>query len=164
VAVLGGGKVLQVDTPEGIYHNPRNLFIADFLGDSHFLPLETRNGELCLDGVPLKLPSNPPQWEKGSVLLVRPEKLELLTGGDDGDYNRIEGKVERRMFLGDSVLLTVSLSGEVEVSVKVLSRHLQTRRAPGPGERVILGLHAQDTFLLPAQDASSPASGGSGLP
>ncbi len=37
IAVMDGGRVLQVDAPEAIYERPRNRFVADFMG-SNVLP------------------------------------------------------------------------------------------------------------------------------
>ena len=32
VAVMRAGKILQLDTPQSLYHQPRNLFVAAFIG------------------------------------------------------------------------------------------------------------------------------------
>lgn len=37
IAVFNEGKVIQVDTPEGLYNSPKNEFIAGFVGDSNIL-------------------------------------------------------------------------------------------------------------------------------
>ena len=34
VVVMNGGKVQQIGTPEDIYNEPKNAFVADFIGDS----------------------------------------------------------------------------------------------------------------------------------
>ena len=33
VVVMNGGKVQQIGTPEDIYNEPKNAFVADFIGD-----------------------------------------------------------------------------------------------------------------------------------
>ena len=38
VAVLNGGRLEQVDTPERLFHQPASLFVADFMGLARFLP------------------------------------------------------------------------------------------------------------------------------
>lgn len=45
IVVMSAGKVMQVGTPQEIYHNPANLFVATFLG-SPALNLLERNGRL----------------------------------------------------------------------------------------------------------------------
>jgi putative spermidine/putrescine transport system ATP-binding protein len=49
IAVINHGRLMQLDTPREIYDRPANRFVADFLGESTFLPLEqTRQiAELC---------------------------------------------------------------------------------------------------------------------
>lgn len=37
IAVMSGGKVEQIGTPEDIYNNPATRFVADFIGDSNLL-------------------------------------------------------------------------------------------------------------------------------
>lgn len=37
VVVMDKGKIMQVGTPEEIYSNPKNLFVAEFIGDSTIL-------------------------------------------------------------------------------------------------------------------------------
>lgn len=38
IAVMHGGKVLQVGSPQQIYETPRRLFVADFIGETNLLP------------------------------------------------------------------------------------------------------------------------------
>ena len=37
VVVMNGGKVQQIGTPEDIYNEPKNAFVADFIGDSNIV-------------------------------------------------------------------------------------------------------------------------------
>lgn len=151
VAVLDRGRVLQIDRPERIYASPDNLFIADFLGDSHFLAVEMRNGEFHCDGKLLKIQSPPPPSCEGYILLVRPEKLELLSETDGDTCNVFEGTIRHRMFLGDAVVLFVALPSGIDISAKILSQHRLMRAVPGVGGMIRLGLHPQDTILLPRE-------------
>jgi multiple sugar transport system ATP-binding protein len=45
IVVMSAGKVMQVGTPQDIYHNPANIFVATFLG-SPTINLIERNGHL----------------------------------------------------------------------------------------------------------------------
>ncbi len=38
IAVMRAGQILQLGTPEDIYNEPQNAFVADFIGDSDILP------------------------------------------------------------------------------------------------------------------------------
>lgn len=62
IAVLHKGKLMQLDTPEEVYHRPTSEFVAGFLGDPpmSFLDAELeRTGEAChLRAANLRLPVN----------------------------------------------------------------------------------------------------------
>ena len=49
IAVYDRGKILQTGTPEDLYENPANRFVADFIGTSNFIPVrfEREEGELA---------------------------------------------------------------------------------------------------------------------
>ena len=37
VVVMDGGKIQQIGTPEDIYNEPKNAFVADFIGESNII-------------------------------------------------------------------------------------------------------------------------------
>ena len=45
IAVINHGKLMQLDTPGRIYDRPSNRFVADFIGESAFLPVTCSGGE-----------------------------------------------------------------------------------------------------------------------
>src|SRR5689334_13208363 len=91
IAIIDKGRLRQIGSPREIYDRPKSRFIADFIGESHFLPVEMRGGAALLDGTPLRLAASPP--ESGAQLLViRPEKLRLLPPGAGSDgLNLLKG-------------------------------------------------------------------------
>jgi putative spermidine/putrescine transport system ATP-binding protein len=151
VAVLNHGRLLQVDTPGRIYHHPETLFVADFLGDSYFLPVDAAGSKVTLAGKLLKLASRPSPSAAGLFLVIRPEKLEVFAGRVPEAYNILSGTVRHRLFLGEAVVLFVELEQGREISVKLLSQHRLMDPLPGVGELIRLGLHPQDVILLPAE-------------
>ena len=42
VAVIDEGRFRQIGTPREIYERPKSRFIADFIGESHFVPVTVR--------------------------------------------------------------------------------------------------------------------------
>ncbi len=44
IAVMSGGRVVQVGTPREIYYRPVDRFVADFIGESNFLAGAIRHG------------------------------------------------------------------------------------------------------------------------
>jgi multiple sugar transport system ATP-binding protein len=76
VAVLRNGKLLQVDTPQRLYHAPRNLFVAAFIGSPGMNLVDAAiDGDDVVFGqfrVPLARDRRPAQTGR-VVLGIRPE-------------------------------------------------------------------------------------------
>jgi putative spermidine/putrescine transport system ATP-binding protein len=151
IAVLNHGKLIQFAAPRELYERPASRFVAEFIGESCFLPVEVENGEARYAGRRLRLAEAPPRGATQLQLLMRPEKLELANGGETGeDLNRFEGRLADAVFQGDSVLLTVRLTGGDEICARVPNRSLAIARSPEPNAAVALIMHAQDSRLVPA--------------
>jgi multiple sugar transport system ATP-binding protein len=97
VAVMQGGRILQVASPEAIYADPQDLRVATFIGSPRIntLPAQAdERGIVRLPGLPLALRAAP-----GPVTLaIRPEDLRPADAGLPVRSDALE-------FLGDSVLL-----------------------------------------------------------
>jgi ABC-type Fe3+/spermidine/putrescine transport system ATPase subunit len=50
IALMHGGRLVQVDTPEMLYREPANSFVAGFIGNSNLVQYQRRNGHVLLDG------------------------------------------------------------------------------------------------------------------
>jgi putrescine transport system ATP-binding protein len=57
VAVINRGRIMQLDTPRRLYEQPANRFIAEFIGESNFLPVENEGGSFFYAGQQLMLPA-----------------------------------------------------------------------------------------------------------
>ena len=147
IAVINHGRLMQLDGPDRIYERPANRFVADFIGESAFLPIE-REGERALyAGEALKLAGPPPSGPL--TLMVRPERLRLLDPTDaDPLLNRFEATVTDVVYQGDSHLLYARLPDGIEVALRRASRSELSGNLPSQGESVLLGLHPEDTLLL----------------
>jgi multiple sugar transport system ATP-binding protein len=77
VAVMRAGEIQQVDTPMVLYNNPKNLFVAGFIGSPamNFMPATAENGKLKLPMAEVDLPEG--AHAKGEVIVgIRPEHFE----------------------------------------------------------------------------------------
>ncbi len=95
VAVLSGGRLEQVGTPDGLYDRPATAFVAKFVGRANTLPGDLIGGE------------------PGTLALVRPEALRFGDGP-------IAGTVTGRRFAGGFAFFTVSAAG---LALEVLAPH-----------------------------------------
>jgi len=82
VAVLDGGRVLQVDTPQRLYEHPRNVFVAAFIGTPAMNLVEGAiDGEEVVFGgfrVPLDRARRPQGGSRPVVVGVRPEAFDAV--------------------------------------------------------------------------------------
>ena len=97
VVVMNEGKIQQIGTPEDIYNEPKNAFVADFIGESNIIDgvmLEDRKVEFCdreFECVDSGFGHNTPV-----DVVIRPEDLRLVYAGD----GLLQGVVESIVFKG----------------------------------------------------------------
>lgn len=112
IVVMKDGKIQQVGTPTDIYNEPKNAYVADFIGESNIL-----NGTMmgpCLVrfiGATLPCVDDFPKNEKVDVV-VRPEDIKLSL--ELGDVN---GKIITKVFKGIHYEYTVRI-GKNELTVQ----------------------------------------------
>jgi multiple sugar transport system ATP-binding protein len=76
IAVMRGGLIQQLDTPEGIYARPANLFVAGFLGSPPINLIEGRIEDGAFRRAELRLPAPRAEAGREVVLGLRPEDVE----------------------------------------------------------------------------------------
>lgn len=142
IAVINQGRIQQLDTPRRLYDQPANRFVAAFIGDSTFLPVEPHPDGPRLQGRPLHLPETASRG--GSTLMLRPERLHLLEGPPPPGTNHLQGTLEAVVYQGESLLLQVTLPDGATLAARTPT----TANAPAPGAPVTLGFAPHDTVLL----------------
>jgi multiple sugar transport system ATP-binding protein len=113
VAILEGGKLMQLAPPKDIYNNPANLFVAQFIGSPpmNMLQGSLDNGRFVTGNTSIEVASS--ATESSATLGVRPEDCRLV-GSDQG---QIPGVIYAIELLGDHTLVSASV-GESLVTVK----------------------------------------------
>ncbi|HET8597330.1 MAG TPA: ABC transporter ATP-binding protein [Castellaniella sp.] len=148
IAVIHQGRVAQVGTPQDIYERPASRFIADFIGESSFLPVRFVDGHAWCAERLLKLPAGARPRDP-AVLMLRPEHLRLTDAADDPELNTFTGTLDKIIYQGDSHLLLVTLQGGVAVGVRGPRQDGRQGGLPPLGATVTLGLHRDGTVLVP---------------
>jgi spermidine/putrescine transport system ATP-binding protein len=167
IAVMRGGKVEQLGTPEELYERPRTRFVADFIGTSNLLlgtieSLDGRHavvrlssGETCLtsaaaDGITIG---------RRVELSVRPEAV-AIDGRDHADptdaLGAIPGAIEQVAYLGGNVQYLVRSAGGL--SITAIAPKARDRFAVGgivevtwsPGDALVLAEHPAAQEEIPA--------------
>ena len=117
IAVFNEGRIEQVSPPEELYEQPRNEFVAGFVGVSNLIE---RDGE---------------------QMTIRPEKIELLEQGAQADGLQTEsGRIVDVSYAGSITRFTVELeSGE---RLQVVRQNVESASAGAPwrqGTEVLVG-------------------------
>jgi ABC-type Fe3+/spermidine/putrescine transport system ATPase subunit len=147
IAMLANGRLLQVGTPEELYHSPATREVAEFVGRAALLPAE-RMGDgvwVTVGSVALAAPAREDTTDRGDsshlMAVLRPESLALV---DDDEQPAWEGTVAGRRFAGGHTVYQVRLeSGAV---VEVMGNGFG---AP-EGETVRVRLSGQQIAVVPA--------------
>ena len=102
IAVMKGGNIMQIGTPNEIYAKPQNPFVAGFIGVSNFLDCEVRDGRTVVqDEITVDIPLRK-AFSGKAKLSARPEQLFFSEQG-------MPGKVLFSTFLGDFIEYEVEL-------------------------------------------------------
>lgn len=151
IAVVNHGKIMQLGTPQEIYDAPANRFVADFIGDSTFLPVTQEHGQVSFAGTPLKHKGIAPQADK-LLLMIRPERLQLAPSDVNDTANYFEATVSNVVYQGDSYVMYARLPDGTEVSLRGGIRGNAVAELATPGDHVSLALDAADTVLIEDHD------------
>ncbi len=139
ITVMKDGIIYQVDTPLGLYNNPRNRFVAGFIGSPAMNFLQGRivaNGSLQFQGEAGSLPLNAEDtqamksYEGKDVLLgIRPEDIHAPDFLPDLNHGHsIDTEVDVIEPMGNEIFLYVKAAG-AELAARVDPR--QTAKVGG---------------------------------
>ena len=140
IVVMNEGKIQQIGTPEDIYNEPKNAFVADFIGESNIFngmmtgKLRARfcGGEFeCVD-----------DYEEGTHItaVVRPEDVELTVP----ELGVIQGVVDSVIFKGIHYEITI-LSGKNEIVC-------QSVNSAKVGDKVGIRVQPDNIHIMIAED------------
>ena len=133
VAVMNGGVVEQIGSPEGIYGAPATAFVAGFVGGANRLTGAVVGREFHVGDVRFPLPEGMAAQEGPAVLAVRPESVRL--GGIGPALPLLA-----RLYLGSTTEYRLQLGTEV-------LRVVGPAQAAAVGEAVPVAFEA--AFLYP---------------
>ncbi|MBK1697257.1 ABC transporter ATP-binding protein [Rhodovibrio salinarum] len=109
VAVMDGGRLLQVARPDVLYHRPATPTVAGFIGASTVVPVFVRGGEMQetrqvdLLGVAVTVRAEPAAPHDGAAqVMLRPGDLVIHDAPSD---DRLAVRVVRRIYAGGHLLL-----------------------------------------------------------
>jgi putative spermidine/putrescine transport system ATP-binding protein len=147
IAILEGGRIVQIDAPEALYDRPRTRFVADFIGQSNMFELSSiKNGRADVPEMGITIPVT---QADAIAISLRPERIRVLLGDAPDAASVFEGVVEGETFFGPVVAQTVRLaSGRV---LNVRSQRSGHDRLPRTGEVIKLAFDPADAAPLAAK-------------
>ena len=97
VVVMREGTIQQIGTPTDIYNEPKNAYVADFIGKSNIVSgIMKSDCFVCIDGVDFECVDKNFDKNEAVDVVVRPEDIYLV----EQDKGKIEGVVESAIFKG----------------------------------------------------------------
>jgi multiple sugar transport system ATP-binding protein len=146
VAVLSDGRLQQCAPPRVLYEQPRNVFVAGFIGSPAMnlchVPAGS-NGAVSFGGVSFPLPA--PAVGRPVVLGLRPESIELASDGVGAVVEVVE-----ELGADAFVFCAADLDGR---ETKLVAR-VDVRRRPERGERVALRPLPGEAHLFDAESGA----------
>ena len=123
IVVLDKGKIQQADTPEEIYNNPKNKFVAGFIGQMNFIDVNVVNNKFLIEGTEfytdklnngdVTVAVRAEKMISGDNLITVPVDIVEMTGGDKIVYFYLNGckctaKVPLEYVFNDTISLRLS--------------------------------------------------------
>ncbi|MDO5528141.1 MAG: ABC transporter ATP-binding protein [Paracoccus sp. (in: a-proteobacteria)] len=148
IALMDSGRIIQLGTPDDLYHRPANLTVARFIGSPsiNLFPVEIgAEGDVSLLGRALSLRTKAGQGP--ASLGLRPESLGFAAAPGEG----LAARVLHSEMHGADRYVTLSLDGADHPAVMRLPGDL--RRPPEDGARVEIAFDPQNAHLFGADGA-----------
>jgi spermidine/putrescine transport system ATP-binding protein len=109
MAVMSRGLAQQVGTPNDVYDEPQNEFVADFLGISNLMAAEAHGRGIVSLGDSTVRAGRGALDATGPVsVTIRPERIQLEALAPETE-NRLRGIVKRIVFLGSTSRALIEL-------------------------------------------------------
>ena len=103
IAVMNGGRIDQLGTPEDIYQRPQSEFVARFIGASNIITgIAIDNTHVSFAGTTLELGDTQVRVGQKVSVAIRQHDIQISTKAPPSPQNVIKATVTREVFLGAS--------------------------------------------------------------
>lgn len=156
IAVMDKGHVLQIGKPQDIYDRPATRFVADFIGETNFLPATVlelwANGEVMVnvaDRFPLHVSTHGKSVKVGDkiTLGLRPEKIDLYAATDECP-NSLPGTLDEMVFVGTDTRFVVRLTDSLTFVVREQNGLSGRLTGVAPGSKVVAQCSVEHALVL----------------
>ena len=153
MAILASGRIAQIGRPEDVYRRPQSRVIADFIGETNFIPgtITSISGETAIveteigtfEGV-VSDPAWTPRPGEAAMLSIRPESWTI--DAESRRKNSTRGTIGESVYLGE-VAQYQFLTGPTKLKIFEMNPQLSGRPA---GRELFASAMPQDVVVLRA--------------
>ena len=161
IAVMSAGELQQIDTPFNLYHNPRNVFVAGFVGSPSMnffdATLKEEDGRVIINTQAIRVPLSPsasaiyrPHLGKRVIFGIRPDDIH------DVDYQPpgiipavVEANVDVVEQMGNEMILYLEEQGKTFIA------RTDPRTQARVGQRMGVAINTANIHLFDADTEQS---------
>ncbi len=162
IGIMDAGKLNQIDTPEKVYKEPTNQFVAGFIGtppmnflevkivreNAMFLKLVTDSTYQQDNRIKIKAPdilaTSLFNAEKTIIVGIRPKDIVVLRNDQEFDGLKLNGEVTFIEMLGDDSIAEVRI-GQISLKISNIASSIDNLII---GKEVILGLRYDKIYFF----------------
>ena len=157
IAVMKDGLIVQIDTPEALYREPRNAYVAGFIDAGTIVRGRNLRDGSCMEVLhpDMTLRGNMPSYLKTSrpvaALLPRNRiKVSIARNSSSDQRDGVRGTVERLVFTGSVFNMNVRVSERLELRAALAIEEVSVLREENlrPGSVVELHWRPEDIVFL----------------
>ncbi|WGS18659.1 MULTISPECIES: ABC transporter ATP-binding protein [unclassified Bradyrhizobium] len=141
IVVMRKGAIAQIGTPREVYFEPKDRFVAEFVGAANIVEACLEKGELVLPGG--RLPIGDETATTNAAVMIRPETIRVVDAG----AGLLSGIIDSVSFVGDRQRLVVS-----GASTKPLNVDAPNTVQAKAGDRIGLSIAPEALRLLPSKE------------
>jgi spermidine/putrescine ABC transporter ATP-binding subunit len=154
IAVMNKGGVEQIATPAELYEQPRNKFVADFIGkvnliDAAILGQKGKKVSCMAQGLgKLEVGSDKSPGDKATIA-IRPEKLKISTTEPKGaGLIKTRATIRDVAYYGDTSHIVADASDGLDLSINVQNDSRTGGAGVDRGQKVWVHFNPADALLL----------------
>ena len=158
ILVMKDGRKQQEGTPQAVYNEPANHFVADFLGHSNFIPGQVVGVsddylQVKIETGEILYAQNNGGFSEGDrvEMIVRAQRFDAFARDEadaDDTTNRFAGRIKDRSYMGGEVSYFIELGDHREIHVISMMR----TRIYEVGETVNVQVAPQHCHLIPQKN------------
>ncbi len=137
VVVMDKGRIQQIGKPEDIYNEPKNAFVADFIGESNILDgVMLEDYKVRFFGRTFQCVDKGFEPNEPVDVVIRPEDIDIV----DPKEGHLVGQVTSTTFMG--------LNYDIIVEFKGFKWLIQTTDYHGVGQTIGIRLNPEDIHIM----------------